>query len=203
MVCKILKNKLQLTKMQIIPFKIKSILFCTTLLMAKLCNAQESEESFSPHHQLGIVISHAHVFEGRNEEGNREVLSLPAWGIDYTYHLSSHWAVGLHTDIIIEKFKVEKNLESREEKETVERSYPIAPALMGIYKLDDHWSFLLGMGGEFAKEENFFLTRAGIEYGYELPKGWEVLGNLGYDFKWNAYDTWTIGIGIAKSFGRK
>ncbi|WP_264537564.1 hypothetical protein [Flavobacterium sp. N1736] len=184
---------------------IKTKVCITGIILLFSCRniAQENEEVFTPHHQLGLVISHAHVFEGRNEEGDREVLSLPAWGIDYTYHLSLHWALGLHTDIIIEKFKVEKNLESGEDKETVERSYPIAPALMGIYKLNDHWSFLLGMGGEFAKEEDFLLTRAGVEYGYEINSGWEVLGSIGYDFKWNAYDTWTIGIGIAKNFGRK
>lgn len=175
--------------------------FSLVLLFNSKCISQENEESFKPHHQLGLVLSHAHVFEGRNEEGDREVLSLPAWGIDYTYHFHQKWAIGLHTDIIIEKFKVEKNLESGEDKETVERSYPVAPALMGIYKLNEHWNFLLGMGGEFAKEENFLLTRAGVEYGYEISNGWEVLGSLGYDFKWNAYDTWTIGIGISKNFG--
>ncbi|MHC0444678.1 hypothetical protein [Flavobacterium phragmitis] len=179
-------------------------LFCLNLfLMPFKSLAQQSEESFTPHHQLALVLSHAHVFEGRNQDGEREVLSLPAWGIDYTYHFSPKWAAGLHTDFIIEKFAVEKNLAGGEEKQTIERSYPIAPALVGIYKLNGHWSFLLGMGGEFAKEEDFLLTRAGAEYGYELPKGWEVLGSFGYDFKWNAYDTWTIGIGIAKSFGRK
>lgn len=185
------------------PIETKVYITGIILLFACRSIAQENKESFSHHHQLGLVISHAHVFEGRNEEGDREVLSLPAWGIDYTYHLSPHWAVGLHTDIIIEKFEVEKNLESGDNRETVERSYPVAPALMGIYKLNDHWNFLLGMGGEFAKEENFLLTRAGIEYGYEITNGWEVLGNIGYDFKWNAYDTWTIGIGIAKNFSRK
>lgn len=74
---------------------------------------------------------------------------------------------------------------------------------MGIYKLNEHWSFLLGMGGEFAREEDFLLTRAGAEYGYELPKGWEVFGTFSYDFKWNAYDSWGIGLGIAKNFGEK
>lgn len=177
-------------------------LFSVTLFLTPFkSSAQENEELFHPHHQLAMVLSHAHVFEGRNQDGQKEVLSLPAWGIDYTYHLSPKWAIGLHTDFIIEKFAVEKNLDSGEEKQTIERSYPIAPALMGIYKLNGHWSFLLGMGGEFAKEEDFLLTRAGVEYGYELPKGWEVLGSMSYDFKWNAYDTWTLGIGIAKSFG--
>lgn len=181
------------------------VLFSLISIFNNKCIAQESEEAavFKPHHQIGISINHVHVFEGIDDDGNREVLSLPAWGVDYTYHFSKKWAIGLHTDFIIEKFKVEKNLASGEDKETVERSYPIAPAVMGIFKLNEHWSFLLGMGGEFAKEEDFLLTRAGAEYGYELPKGWEVFGTFSYDFKWNAYDSWGIGLGIAKNFGGK
>lgn len=171
-----------------------------TLFFGAACFAQQTKEAFEPHHQLSIVLSHAHVFDGRDQQGNREVLSLPSWGIDYTFHFAEKWAAGLHTDFIIEKFAVEKNLAGGRGKKTIERSYPIAPAIMGIYKLNGHWSFLLGMGGEFAKEEDFLLTRAGIEYGYELPKGWELLGSFGYDFKWDAYDTWTIGIGIGKRF---
>lgn len=161
------------------------------------------EETFKPHHQLGISINHVHVFEGKNDEGKKKMLSLPAWGIDYTYHFSKKWAVGLHTDIVIEKFKVEKIYASGSDEEIVERSYPIAPAVMGIYKPHESWNFLLGFGGEFAKEENYFLTRAGVEYGYELPKDWEIFGAVNYDFKWNAYNSWGICLGIAKSFGEK
>lgn len=176
-----------------------------TGLLCNKCLAQEhpeAEEAFHPHSALVLVLSHAELFEGRDAEGNKKVLSLPAWGIDYNYWFNPKWALGLHTDIIIEKFEVKKDLEGGDD-ETIERSYPIAPALMGIYKPCRHFSFLLGMGGEFAKEENFVLTRAGMEYGAEIRNGWEVSGNLSYDFKWNAYDTWTIGIGIAKSFGKQ
>jgi len=176
------------------------LIFSFTLLFVPDCLAQQTREPFVAHHQLSVVLSHAHVFEGRDQEGNRQVLSLPSWAIDYTYHFNGKWAAGVHTDFIIEKYAVQKNLAGGKEKETIQRSYPIAPAIVGIYKLDEHWSFLLGMGGEFAKEEDFLLTRAGVEYGYELPKGWEIFGSLGYDFKWNAYDTWTIGIGIGRSF---
>ncbi|MXO06903.1 hypothetical protein [Flavobacterium sp. HBTb2-11-1] len=186
---------------------LKKTLFLTALLYLIIQNkisAQENEEkAFSRHHQIGISINHVHVFEGRDDEGNRETLTLPAWGIDYTFQFHEKWAIGLHTDFIVEKFKVEKVYASGDGKETVERSYPIAPALMGIYKPNEHWSFLLGFGGEFAKEEDFFLTRAGVEYGYELPKGWEIFGTVSYDFKWNAYDSWGIGLGIAKNFGGK
>lgn len=182
-----------------------TILFCLANSFGNKVTAQENKEieTFSPHHQIGISINHSHVFEGRDEEGNRKILSLPAWGIDYTYAFHPKWAIGLHTDFVIEKFKVEKYLENDGDKETVERSYPIAPALMGIYKPSEHWSFLLGMGGEFAKEENYLLTRIGTEYGYEITNGWEVFGTLSYDIKWNAYDSWGLGLGIAKNFGGK
>ena len=160
--------------------------------------SEESEGEFKKHHVLSLVLSHAHVFEGRDAEGKRSALSLPAWGIDYNYVFHPRWAIGLHTDIIVEKFKVEKALGN---KEVIERTFPIAPAVMGVYKASRHWSFLLGMGAEFAKEENFVLTRAGVEYGAEISKGWEVFGTFGYDFRWEAYDTWAIGIGIAKAFG--
>ncbi len=195
-------------KMLYINSHLKKVFFLAVLLFLSVfgskCTAQEKEgKAFIPHHQIGISINHVHVFEGRDNEGNREVLSLPAWGIDYTFQFHEKWAIGLHTDFVIEKFKVEKVYANDEDNETVERSYPVAPALMGIYKPNEHWSFLLGFGGEFAKEENYFLTRVGTEYGYELPKNWEIFGTLSYDLKWNAYDSWGIGLGIAKNFGGK
>ncbi|MCC9063860.1 hypothetical protein [Flavobacterium piscisymbiosum] len=182
-----------------------ALLFSLVSILTNKSVAQESEEKdfFKPHHQIAISINHVHVFEGRDDEGNREVLSLPAWGVDYTFQFHKNWAIGLHTDFVIEKFKVEKVYANDDDKETVERSYPIAPALMGIYKPSESWSFLLGFGGEFAKEENYFLTRVGAEYGYELPKNWEIFGTFSYDLKWNAYDSWGIGLGIAKNFGGK
>ena len=112
--------------------------------------------------------------------------------------IGERWAIGLHTDIVVEKYKVEKNFGN---KEVIERSYPIAPALMGLYKAGKHWSFSLGIGGDFSKEESFFLTRAGVEYGAEIRSGWEVFGAFSYDFRFDAYDTWALGIGIAKAFG--
>jgi hypothetical protein len=157
---------------------------------------KESEEAFKPHSTIGVVISHAQVFTGKDENGKNKALAMASWGLDYNYHLSPKWAFGLHTDIIVESFKVEEH-----NGETIERSYPIAPALMGIYKPNHHWSLMAGAGGEFAKEENFFLTRLGIEYGAEIRNGWEVFGSLSYDIKWSAYDTWLLGLGISKAFG--
>jgi hypothetical protein len=174
---------------------------CGTRIMAQEVenkdNKPHGEHVFKPHSTLGVVISHAHLFSGVDENGNKKALSLSSWGLDYTFHLSSKWAVGLHTDIILESYKVEKH----QGDQAIERSYPISPAIVGIYKPNHHWNFLVGAGAEFAKEENFFLTRFGVEYGVEIRNGWEVFGSLAYDIKWDGYDSWLIGLGISKAFG--
>jgi len=168
--------------------------------MAKEPEGEDAEPFYR--HSLGLTIGHEHAFSGRTESGKKQVAILPFWGIDYNFSFSEKWKIGLHTDFIIETFYVEKNL-NKEEEEVQERSKPFAPALMGIYKPSKHWSFGLGMGAEFAKEENYALTRAAIEYGVEMRNGWEMFGSFQYDFRWSAYDTWTLGLGVAKGFGRK
>lgn len=156
------------------------------------------EEERPARHTIGIAIGHAQTFEGRNEHNERKTLALPCWSLDYNYQFIPQWAIGLHTDLILEKFRIEGNGEN----ESAERSYPVAPAVVGIYTTPRNWKFQLGTGIEFAKEENVFLIRVGVEYGVELPKEWEVFGSVCYDVKWDTYRTLTIGMGIAKSFGR-
>lgn len=125
------------------------ILFVIGLLFLHVAvDAQEK-------HSVGLTIGHA--------QGKRKTLSLPMWGLDYNYKLSHKWQLGLHTDFITETFEVEKNLEGGGHDEVVERSSPIAPAIMGLYKPNHHWGFGLGLGAEFAKEENYALTRASVE----------------------------------------
>ncbi|MEX6689767.1 hypothetical protein QTN47_19835 [Danxiaibacter flavus] len=181
---------------------LRNTAFLIVLLCPVFVSYGQQKEHFKPIHSVGLNIGHEHSFNGVDENGHRQVTVLPYWGLDYNFQFARKFAIGLHTDFITESFKVEKNLESGH-KEVVERSYPIAPAVIGMYKPTEHWTFGLGLGGEFAKEENYFLSRLSAEYGVEIRNGWEVFGALQYDFRWNAYDTWTIGLGILKAFGKK
>lgn len=155
------------------------------------------ETPLHPHLSAALFISHAHVFEGQDAEGHKQALSLSSWGVDFNYHFHPHWAVGLHTDIIIEEFNVD---DAEEEVKTVR--YPIAPALMGIYRPGLHWEFLLGAGLEVEPEETTFLNRLGLGYSVELSRGWEMSAALTYDLKWDSYDTWLIGLGVLKHFSK-
>jgi len=170
-------------------------LFFTTIALKAQNNVTTHNEK-KHKHSLAIIISHTQINEGRDESGNKQWLSLPSWGVNYNYSLSKKWLVGIHTDIVVEDFAVESPTRS---SEVIERSYPIASALVGSYKLNS-FNFMLGSGVEIAKEEILFLLRAGVEYNVHINSNYELLANITNDLKFNAYNSWAIGLGIARMF---
>jgi len=121
-------------------------------------------------------------------------LSAPSWGIDYNFEITERWAIGFHSDIVVESFVVEHN-----DGTEIERSSPFASTIVGLFKPIKIFSLVLGAGDELSKEENLFLIRAGIEYGYRFHDHWE-LANITNDLKIDAYNSWSIGFGIARKF---
>jgi len=161
--------------------------------------SQEGETQsgkFKSYHSFSGLLSHTMIKDGISE-GKTEWISFPSFAFDYNFVFSPKWRIGLHNDLIFEDFIVE-NKDGNE----LERSEPFATVLVGGFKPGKHFTFEAGMGYEFAKEENLFLTRFGTEYAVELPHEWEFIVNLVYDIKWNAYDSFTFGIGVSKSFGK-
>lgn len=175
----------------------RKLLFYFLAFNASLGLAQESKsesETFKPHHSISILLGHTHLREGE-VDGEKKWLALPSFGLDYNYQFSEKWSIGLHNDMVIENFKVENT-----ENEIIERTRPIASLLMAGYKPGKHFTYQAGLGGEFAKEENLFVSRIGVEYGLELPDEWEFLVNGIYDIKWNTYDSFGLSLGVAKKF---
>jgi hypothetical protein len=154
---------------------------------------------FHPHHSIGLVIGHTQISQGIQSDGQRKWLSLPVWAINYNFKFKPQWALGLHTDIIFEDFLVEEHLNNSQEK-VLERKYPIASALMATYKPFKHVSFLLGTGAEFSHSGNLFLVRCGFEYSYHFANNFELNAIITNDLKVNAYNSWSIGLGVSKVF---
>jgi hypothetical protein len=122
---------------------------------------------------------------------------LPSWGLNYNYKFDKNWQIGLHTDIIIDKFEVELE----HDMVIVERSRPITLALMGGYKTRSPFTFLLGGGIEFEENKNLGFVRFGVEPGWHFGGGkWEVSVVAEYEVKFNHYNSWVLGIGIARLF---
>lgn len=177
-------------------------------LVAALClpcllSAQEAigtTEGEHARHEVSLLIAHTGVSQGLNVNGERGWLMLPSWGLNYNYWLSQRWAIGLHTDLITETFVVKENHNEAEGEPEVERTRPIAPAIMASFRPHHHWAVTLGAGAEFAQEGDLFLMRAGTEYTIHLGGPWETSGSFAYDFRSNAYDSYTLGIGITRTF---
>ena len=179
--------------------KLFFLLFCLILPTTIFCQETKQEhvleEAKLNHHQLSFMLSHSYISEGYFLS-SRKWIAAPSFGIDYNYWFKKKWAIGIHTDLIKENFALEDIAGDK----IIERSTPFAivPAL--TYKQGEHGALVLGLGGEFAKEGSFALTRVGYEYGWELPKKYELAFSLSYDLKWNAYHTWTCGMVVSKFF---
>ncbi len=177
-------------------------LFIILLIVSSFnLSAQTELHTASTHHKtsfhsISLVIANAFIPNSFADETN-DVLIVPMFGINYDYQISKHWGIGIHSDILFQQFKVEKH----DNHEELIRENPISIAAMVFYKPNHHWKLLAGYGIEFEKHENLKVLRAGVEYGIELPKNWELGFILEFDYKINAYWSMVPGIGFSKRFG--
>ena len=92
-----------------------------------------------------IMLGHVFIPKALNlAEGQGRGVALPVWSIGYNYHLHEKWVIGLHTDITVQSFEVERG--SKEAQ--LDRSYPIAPTLMVGHRVLEHGTILVGGGYE-------------------------------------------------------
>jgi hypothetical protein len=151
-------------------------------------------------HSLSLLLAHTHILNAVDKGGIRGI-NRPSWMVAYNYSLSERWALGLHGDIIVETFEVEAH-GSGSEEELLERKYPVSLVGAASYKVIDHLAVQVGGGFETDGSETFGLVRFGLEPFMRLSSRIELLFNLSYDIKIDAYDNWTIGFGIAYGLGK-
>ena len=150
-------------------------------------------------HSLSLLLAHTHILNGFENGGIRGI-NRPSWMVAYNYSLSERWALGVHGDIILETFEVEHG--SKGEEELLERKYPVSLVGAASYKVIDHLAVQVGGGFETDGEETFGLVRFGVEPFMRLSSRIELLLNLSYDIKIDAYDNWSFGFGIAYGLGK-
>jgi len=143
------------------------------------------------HFRIAALIGHTFVPAGQSQE----YLVIPSWGLDLEYWFNQTWGIGLHNDLEIQEFIIEK-----EQDEFLERDYPLVLTLDALYKPWRGLVFQAGAGYEIEKTEDFFLARAGIEYEFEIGNHWDVSPMFFYDYRFEANDTWSLGLGIGKRF---
>lgn len=156
--------------------------------------AKEQEEKYR--HMFTIMMANSHIPNMDGVEGQNNFSIVPTWAFDYDFSFSKKWGVGWHNDFILQQYKVIKEDDST----IVERSYPFGSCIVAVYRPFKRIAFVTGLGKEFEKNENFGMWKIGMEYGFELPKAWELVLNFQYDVKFEAYDSFLFGIGISKKY---
>ena len=155
------------------------------------------EEREQHHHQLQFALAHTHISNGRTTDDQKKWLALASWALNYNYLINEKWQVGLHTDVILEEFRVAHG----SDEVILERSSPVAIAGMAGYKFWGPLMGLVGGGVEFASEGNLSFARLGIESGWHFGSGkWEMSLIGTYEFKFEAYNSWLFGLGISRLF---
>ena len=184
----------------------KSLSYCFYLFMviaAKPVFAQhtgaegESHPALKGAHRLALGLGHTHVSEGQ-VDGKTQWLAMPSWSLNYDYWVSEKWGIGLQNDLILQSFIIENH-----EEELIERSYPFALVPVALYKPGKHMTLIGGVGAEYAKGHTLTMTRLGFEYGFHLPKNWEVGAAMVWDGKWNYYNSWGLAFSISKIWPEK
>ena len=146
-------------------------------------------------HKITLVMANSMIHNSLSEQNNG-ILIVPTFGLNYDYFFNPKWGLGLHTDILLQQFKIEKHGEQGE----IVRENPVGIAGMLLFKPHHRWTLMAGYGVELEKHESFQMIRTGVEYGIELPKHWELGFSLEFDYKIKTYSSFMFGIGFSRLF---
>lgn len=128
-------------------------------------------------------------------EGSNSHLFIPSWGFDLDYWLTDKWGIGLHNDLEIETFIIVKP-----SGEEIERVNPLVLTLDGLYHLHNDLVFSAGPGVELTHGEPYYLFRLGVEWEKGIGNGVDISPTLFYDYRFDGFSTFTVGLGVGKSF---
>ena len=145
----------------------------------------------NPRHRTAFILGHSFI-----SSENKEILSVPTFGLDYEYWISEKWGIGFFSDLEL----ISKEVSPTVNDVNIEREYPLVATLDVLWSPIKHWEFVLGPGFISEKGEIEPLVRIGLERDLELGHHWDVPITLFYDKKFDGNYAISIGIGIAKRF---
>jgi len=173
------------------------------IVIIPFSNAQHTEDTGSAQHdqhdgvihKVTLVMANSFL-KNKVDESTNNTLIVPTYGLNYDVLFHHKWGLGLHTDVVLQQFKVEKH----DGHEELIRENPVALCAAGLFKPLPSLTLIAGYGIELEKHENIQLLRLGVEYGFHLPGNWELGFALEFDSKLNTYNSWVFGAGFSKLF---
>lgn len=172
----------------------------TTILCVFLTNltfGQEEEEEIKEGvekpHEVAFVFGFSHIPAAFEEGEPEKEIYLPTIGFDYYYKLNEKWKLAFVLDFELAKYQV--NFDGEE----IKREGAIVTGLGIGYEVLPRWTIGFGPGLEFERNKNIIVFRFNTDYAFEIGNDFALAPYFNYDFK-QEYDTFSIGIGLHKSF---
>lgn len=168
---------------------------CFVLMLLSIClSSQESEEKKQNHFRISPVISHTYIPTATS--AGTETIIVPSIGLDLEYWFGHKFGIGLHNDLELYNYEVEEF----GHHSSIKREYPVVITLDGLVKVYKNLVLVAGIGAELEKHENLFLIRTGLEYEIVFAENWDLSPTILYDFRADEFGTWSIGVGVGRSF---
>lgn len=174
------------------------LVFFISTVLTHSSFGQEVEESSDRRgeenkHQIALVFGLSHVPAAFEEGEFTKEIYLPTIGFDYYYKLNEKWKLVFVLDLEIGKYQVDYR------GENIKREGALITGIGVGYEILSGWSVGVGPGVEFERNKNIFIVRFNTDYEFELGNDFGLAPYFSYDFKLE-YDTFSLGIGIHKSF---
>ena len=166
------------------------------LIIECFCQHEQLYDNETTHearfHKISLVMANSLITNSVDDIN--ETLIVPTFGINYDYWFKEKWGVGLHTDLVLQQYKIERH----DDQSVLERDNPMAFCAIVSYEPLPRWIIMGGYGIEIERNENIDLFRFGLEYGIPLKDHWELGFNIEYDHKIKAYSSIMFGIVFSK-----
>lgn len=169
------------------------IIPCTCAQHAVTDEHGSGAEHKSGRHRVTAVMAYSFL-KNQLDENTDNILVAPTVGLNYDFRVGEKWGLGLHSDIVLQQYKVEDH----NDETVLVRENPVALVLVGLFEPLPSLMLIAGYGIELEAHENIQLLRFGVEYGFHLPGNWELGFALEFDRKINTYNSWVFGVGFSK-----
>ncbi|WP_136479887.1 hypothetical protein [Cognatitamlana onchidii] len=166
--------------------------FLVVFLFGNTLFAQQEDEDIKSKNSFLLNFGYTHIPGGTElESESKDGFFVPAIGFDYGREISERWELLLMLDVELGKYLIRSKELNRENAFMV---------LGGAsYELLKSIRVLGGLGVEFEKNENLFVTRLGGEFIHELNGPWGLMAGTYWDYK-QEYSTYSLVVGLGYRF---
>jgi len=181
--------------------KVYPLVVCTLLFTALSVfgqhEAEPHDEHHLQHHKLSLFTGYGLIPGAIDEETEEKRMKvIPVLGLDYDYWFNHKFGLGLHSDLELSSYSVEKD-----DHDYISREYAFVSAVIFLYEPIQGWSLFGGPGYEFEQQHNFALFKIGTDVSKSFEQGWSVGISASYDIK-EVNSSLTFGVIVGKRLGK-